>query len=426
MRVVFFGNTNNYPYLLARAVRNLGHEVVLLVNRAERLHRPESMEPGYLDGYPAWIRDVSGIDEGCYVEPDGRIEPVVRELAGADGLVLNHIGPSLLDFVKRPAIAMLTGSDLDYYANFSTLGVRQSGWGEDFLFSAQGRRECLLWADFIQRQRLGIRMSRAVSYFPRGVVPEGDRLLDGIGVSDGRRFFIYMANPFIPLDGEPLSGGAVRIFCGTRLTWRKPVREGASTLDYKGSDVMIRGLGLFLRRRSIPLEVRIVRKGLDVEETEELARAEGIAHSVEWLEEMSLKDFYRELRRADIVFEQLGDSCVGMAGLDAMAMGKPVIANGRPEVLGRVLPRPLPVCQASTPEEVSEALERLTLDEGYRRRVGEEAREYARRFLSPEYYAERCIEILSRPDRGDDPLSADRFPGRDRASREGGDRYVRG
>lgn len=48
-------------------------------------------------------------------------------------------------------------------------------------------------------------------------------------------------------------------------------------LDYKGSDVMIRGLALFRRRHGVALEIRSVKKGLHVREAMVLAREEGLA-----------------------------------------------------------------------------------------------------------------------------------------------------
>lgn len=399
MKIVFFGNTNNYPYILARAMRELGHEVILLVNRKAQLHRPESMEQEFLAGYPSWIEDVSDIEENAYSEVNHKVGRVLDIMAGSDGIILNDIGPSLLGLVNKPAISILTGSDLDYYADYASLGVRQKGWESGFMSSPQGRRENLLWADFVRRQRLGILMSQAVSYFPRGTIAEGDRLLDEIGIDNKKRIFIYMANlpvvSKIDLSTKPALGKTVRIFCGTRLTWKKPIRPGATSLDYKGMDIMIKGLGIFVKKHPGLLDIRIVKKGWDVSETQLLAEEEGVDPFVTWINEMCLRDYYNELCRADIVFDQLGESCIGMAGADAMAMGKPLIANGRPELFSAMFEHPLPVCQATNQMEVYRHIERLVFDTKHRKSAGNESREFARRFLSPEYFANKCSGIFS-------------------------------
>jgi len=38
----FLGNANNYPFMLAKAVRALGHEVVFIIGSEMALNSPES------------------------------------------------------------------------------------------------------------------------------------------------------------------------------------------------------------------------------------------------------------------------------------------------------------------------------------------------------------------------------------------------
>lgn len=396
MRIIVFGNTNNYPLLLAKGIRAIGHDAVLLVNRKEILNRPEGADKEIAAGYPSWIIDISDIPEEDYIAASYRIGPVINILAEADALILNNIGPSLLGFVNKPAIAFLTGSDLDYYANYASMSARMQGWSEELMRTPAAILHTRLWIEFVRRQRAGILAAQGLSYFPHEVIPAGDAILNDIGVSDSRRFFIYIANLFDLTMVELPKRDRVRIFCGTRLTWQKPMRAGSTSLDYKGSDLMIKGLGLFLKQYpDAPVEVRIVRKGWDVAETLKLSEEEGILSHVVWLNEMSLTDFFDELREADIVFEQLDQSFVGMAGHDAMSMGKPVIANGRQEIFERFLKRSLPVCQATTPEQVYQHLEKLVFDDGERKKMGMQARSYVEQYMSPQYYAQKCIDMLS-------------------------------
>lgn len=207
MNIVVFGNTNNYPYLLAQALREGGHNVHLLVNRREILHRPESVDAGLLDGYPEWISDVSHIPDEDFVAQSERLCDIVNRLNSAQGLIVNHIGPSLLDLVDRPAIALMTGSDISHFANFATIEARQAGWEAGFRRSHGARLSNRLWSAFIQRQRAGILASVGVSYLHRGLVPEDDAILDGIGVPDDRRFFVYMANVPAALPVDAGRGG---------------------------------------------------------------------------------------------------------------------------------------------------------------------------------------------------------------------------
>ena len=95
MRIGIFGNTNNYPLLLAMGLRELGVDVVLAVNRKERLHRPESKYPEWENRYPDWIMDCSDVDEADWVAAGPRLRDVINFLAArSHGLVLNDVGPS--------------------------------------------------------------------------------------------------------------------------------------------------------------------------------------------------------------------------------------------------------------------------------------------------------------------------------------------
>jgi glycosyltransferase involved in cell wall biosynthesis len=390
MKIGFFGNTNNYPLMLARAMRELGHSVLLVVESTELLHRPENRFPEFGTDYPAWILDGSRFSEWDYITLNPQIAPVLEALSACDALVLNSLGPSLLPLVNRPAIAMLTGSDLCYYADLQLAEVRSATWGDDYKSSAEGQTNLNHLRDFVKRQRDGIAGCVAVSHIPRGIAPVNDSLLDSIDVSATKRFFILMAEvervrPMLAPHNQPL-----RVFCATRFTWKLPIEPGRSSLDYKGSDVMVRGLGLFHHTSGVRLDIRLIRKGLHVAELEQLIAEEGLTDQVTWSDEMPLVKVWEEFARCDIVFEQLGESMIGMAGLDAMAAGRPVIGNARPEILGTKMP----ICQARTPEEVCAQLKRLVADPVERERIGLSGRRFVEENASPAHFARVCLQYF--------------------------------
>lgn len=170
------------------------------------------------------------------------------------------------------------------------------------------------------------------------------------------------------------------------------MEPGRSLLDYKGSDVMVRGLGIFYRETGVRLDIRLVSKGLHVAELELLIADEGLIEHVTWLDEMPLAKVWEEFAQCDIVFEQLGDSMIGMAGLDAMASGRPVIGNARPEI-STLFSRPeSPICQAQTPEEVCAQLKRLVFNPAERERLGLMGRRYVEEHFSPLRAAQTCLQ----------------------------------
>lgn len=224
-------------------------------------------------------------------------------------------------------------------------------------------------------------------------------MLRRIGVPDGKRVFLIMTDPQWIKYSPPPDNPVVRVFNVARLTWKKTTGEPrlggySSELDFKGSDVMVRGLGMFRRKTGIPLDIRLFRKGRDVEETVRLVEEEGIASLVTWADEMTQRDVLEEYRRADIVFDQLGKGMISMGCLDAMATGRPVIANGRPEIVERLVGVPAPVCQAETSDEVCAQLQRLVPDRAERERVGLLSRRFAEEYFSAERAARTCLERL--------------------------------
>lgn len=394
MRIGIFGNTNNYPLLLAMGLRELGVDVALVVNRKERLHRPESKYPEWKQGYPNWIKDCSDVGEEDWVAASPRLRDVINFLtAGSQGLVLNDLGPSLLEFCALPAVALLTGSDLSYYGNVRTVDVRWEGSSPDFRRSAGARLEIRRWHEFIARQRAGIESAKAVSAPLPGLVPAIDDLLREIGVADARRDFFYLSDVANAVPRATARNQRLRLVNGARLNWKKPLPAGFSSQDHKGTDTLLFGFAEFVASGG-DAELVLFRKGLHVPETEALARALGIASRIIWRDEMSLRDFYAELSEADIVCDQLGESFPGLVALDAMALGIPVIANFQPEIMGRYFPEPVAACQARTPSEVANHLATLAESESARAAAGEAGREFARTHLSPRANAVKCLRHL--------------------------------
>lgn len=394
VKIGVVGNTNNYPFWLATMMRQLGHDVVLVVTSQELLNRPESRRPELGAGYPDWIVDAADLSEWEMIILSPSLVPVLKRLSACDALILNAIGPSLWPLLRRPAIALLTGSDLEHYANVATVDVRSANWDPAYRASAEGQANLSLLQRFIERQREGIREAVAVRYFPRGLVPAGDAMLDELGVPQAKRLFLPCAELDLIRPTPAPCNDPIRIFCATRLTWKLPIAAGRSLLDYKGSDVMVRGLGLFHRATGVRLDIQLVRKGLHVTETEALIAEEGLGDQVTWSDEMSLTRVWEEYARCDIVIEQLGNSGIGGAGMDAMAAGRPVIGNARPEMFEQHFGRPSPICQARTAEEVSDQLKRLVFDPREREALGKLGRQWAEEHWNPRRAAQTCLELL--------------------------------
>jgi glycosyltransferase involved in cell wall biosynthesis len=390
MRIGFFGNTNNYPFMLAVALRRRGHDILFFVDQKDPLYRPECRYPDVNAEKPDWIVDVSPIRFRHYLIPNRSIARIVDLLRTCDAVVLNQYGPSLLPAINRPALALLTGSDLEMFAN--------PNFATDFWSHLKGhkltlRNVALFWMlrRLIRKQREGIQKSGIIRFFPRGVTEVGDRLLDDLGVSDRVKFFLPMTDIHAIAPAPPPMNDTPRIVSVARLNWKKPMRPGATQLDYKGTDIMIRGIVRFVRRSGRRVEIHLVRKGWDILETERLVTESGLQQYVVWHDEMSQSQLFDVVRNSDVVVEQLDQSLPGSGAVDALALGRPVITNWRKDVIPEY--RRLPdsaICQASTDIEVCAQLERLLSDTSELCRVSRASRAAVEEHLSSDIAAAEC------------------------------------
>lgn len=403
MRIGFLGNANNYPFMLARAIKRLGHEVTFVVDSEARLNRPEGRYHEVPLPYPPWIVDCSPLKPWNYPPIPGRAGEAIRLLRDCDALVLNEFGPSLWQSVRKPALMLLTGTDLEVladpqYADFvapdsiGDMGLLRRMFSWRKVRSARKLRNHFL--RLIEAQRSAIRNAVAVAYFPAGMLPNADRLLQEVGVEADRRVFFLQADieryQYAPY---PVNR-TLRLFNVARITWRKPREHFVCELDYKGTDILIRGLGMFVRQSGTAIDIRLVRKGADVEAARGLAQDEGIEHCVTWLDELDQGLLHDEYTNADIVTEHFGKGSIGMGALDAMATGRPVIANASPEIFRAAVGETPPVCHATTPEQVCDQLLRLAADRGLRADIGRQSRAYAEKYFTPERAARIVLERL--------------------------------
>ncbi len=394
LTIAIFGNTNNYPLLLAQGLKSLGHKVRLIINRKDLLHRPEARFREWENAYPDWIFDCSEIADDDIAFKTPAIDEALHHLTHkVDLAILNDSGLAFSAFLHSPHIALLTGSDLAYYANFDLLRLRTQVWDLEFKRSLRGRRYLAQYTDFVARQRDGILASEVVCYGQRGLVPSGDRMLDEIGVQDWRRLMLYLSNtidlqPHAAPRNEQLS-----ILSGSRIVFKPQKNAALSAMDFKGTDVLLKGFALFIKGGGQAI-LRLPRKGQDLAAAEALIQILGISDCVAWMDETNLTNFYREVIAADLVCDQFGTSFPGMVTTDAYAMGRPVMAKLRNEIFSTRFPEPLPGFDASTPEQICEQLTTVNANRNLLVEMGEKSRAFAEHYLSPHSMAEQLLAKL--------------------------------
>jgi len=330
-------------------------------------------------------------------------------LEACDGVVLNGLALSLGTSIRRPTIGLLTGSDLDVFSNPKLVRTLAAASFRFDRFASSGFMKrmmtickSIVFRRFVQLQRAGIAKCSLVEYAIPGLIPEGDALLEEIGVDKRRRTSFMMTEIDILPSADPEAKSHFRIFCAARLQWRSPVAGvNISQLDNKGTDVMLEGLRMFVASSRHPVRIHLISFGTDTEITERYVKDIGLADHVSWHPELSQRDFLAELAKADVVLENFGlNSCIGMAGRDALAMGKPVVAWGKSAVFGRVLGEPLPIYEASTATEICAQLSRIIDDPAEVARYSSRARAFASHWFSARKAAEQCVAVFEEAQKG--------------------------
>lgn len=404
MKIGFLGNANNGSFMVARQIRKLGHEVVFIVDSNSALNRPEGRYREVTLPYPDWIVDCSPMDIWGVDRSSMRIDRAIKLLRGCDAVVLNEFALALGGRIGRPLFALLTGTDIEVLADLRypafASGYVSGPFTDLFLhprtWVARQRRRVFKHrlVRLVRAQRDAIRDASGFHYFPKGMLPNAERLFSEIGVDDSRRVFSLPAEIERYAYAPYPNNTKLRLFNVSRLQWRARSNAFGSELDNKGSDVLIRGLGLLVREDLIPIEVRLVRKGVDLEATQQLIDQEGISACVTWLDPMDQNALYDEYMNADIVSDHFGRGSIGMGAIDAMAVGRPVLANGSPAIFAAALGKAPPICHATTPEEVRDQLFRLSIDRGLRESIGKQSREYVEEYCDPMLVARSILSKL--------------------------------
>lgn len=420
LRIGFIGNQNNYPFVLARALRAAGHDVRVVIDQTAPLDRPECRYADVPYPYPDWIVETEPVDLVDVVYHTPRWRRVLDLMGDRDALVLNRWGYDAATRLGLPAFCLTTGADVEFwshpgsapaYACHRAGGVRGRNWmaGAFALNEMDGPavRDLLertptplfrAWHAYVFRrfaecQREGLRRAVAINAFPDAVSPRLAEVLRACSGPETIRCCLLMADSaWIPATPPP-SNRRLRVFNGARLLWKAPFPHSVGWWEHKGTDVLLQGIALWRARTGRRLDLRLVEKGPSLAATKDLVRSLGLADLVTWQPELTQEQVFEEYRLADIVTEQCGQHVLGLAGYEAMAAGRPVIANGRPEIFTPVFGQEVPVAQARTPEEVAAQFERLE-NPDERAHLGTAGRTFVETHLSPARAADRVAAIL--------------------------------
>lgn len=377
---------NNLGYVYASEFNNRGWPVKLLIDQSAKfqLDRPESMNAELANNYPDWIEELSVLGARNYYQlrfPLFFFRKLIKKLNSYDVVVLNGIWLPLAPYIKKNirVVLLFAGFDLDVAAN-----DKKAGFLADMFLA--GKKKLRLfrplvkaaYAYTIRQQQGGLRRGDAINYFPTGINPEGDGIIDD--VKAGQSFERLELRGF-PVNDYPYIDNYTEKKVFTILNFTRFFFTDNLRNDNKRNDIMISGIAQFIRSNNITesdIVIEFYEKGNDVDVAKKLIESYGIESYITWMQPVSQTILDEKIKSCHVAFDQLGNQWIGY-GIAVMLLGKPVIANSRPEIFETITGEKSPVCQATTAEDVAKWLKLLFYNRELGRLTGKACSDYYRR-----------------------------------------------
>ncbi len=396
-KIGFVGSMNAMPMGYALKFVRDGFDVKYVVEaeKTNFLMRPEhqySKDVSY--PYPEWVVEhTRSYSLAGHAFAPLTYRAVAAELADRDVIFLNDYGLSIASSMPKNAllIALSSGSDIDVLCSYEGTLSLAASIRRKWLFPVA----CLLQLIRTFRQRSGLAMCKVVVYFPEGLNSTGDRIIRSVAgrnpkVQVIRRFDVNFSSTGIMY--QPVKEGAIKkILVPVRFNIRPP---SGSEFEYKGNDKIIRALGRY-RERNSDIEVHFFEKGPpeDIRLAKLLCDEVGLSANVIWHSQMPLSQLLNHYYDCDVCIDQVGHHWMGAVGFYALFAGRPLIANGRPDVFEGLWGRDTPVLQATTPEEIFAHLVACE-DFSFRRSLSERSHQFACEKLDTENVYRRLKKII--------------------------------
>lgn len=396
MKIVVVGNTNNYPHLLARALVELGNDVHHVLDHDEILHLPEGKFQNVSTHDSGGVKllrlgRVDFSDLSWIRRKDSAVAVLIRS---ADLVIFNGLAPAILGLKSDRSVFVLTGADLTFIRDWYRLG-KADKHSVPWTTRLDSRRKYLgrAWLCKVRQKRL-VRNASIYSFFSPGSVPEGDRVLHQLKPR-GERFVLRLADQsgatFVRSKGN---NDVLHLLCLGRVSWVRRSFDTRMSLDFKGTDVLLRGIASARELGHEKFKVTLFRKGPDIAETLVLIDDLGIGEFIFWHDEVPQRQLVKMILECDVVVDNLGPGSPGMATLDSMALGRAVLTNTNSIISDLDPLKGAPLLHASSFEHVCGWIEKLTSDPSLIRRYGDASRIFATEHLSVGRQAEGLLKVL--------------------------------
>jgi len=385
LKIGFIGNMNTMPMQYALKFKEDGCDIKYIVEspKDKMLMRPEIHYKNIEYPYPEWIKEIPFKNKLLNLLFNRYNTRKVRaEMKDCDVIFFNHYAHHLSGYFddKVIKVALFSGADLDVTCNYKNIDNLIAK--DEKLFIQKLKK--LLLNLFTMRYRRGIKSCDILSYFPIGMNPVGDKLQEEVmgdkKYIDIRRYDINFKEIGLDYIGTANNDKLVIISAVRFLI--KTTKENA--FEYKGNDLIIKGIAKFYEVNK-NIEVHFVEKGSkeNIEIAKKLCKDYGIEDVVVWHKEMTLESLLELYKRGDVMFDQVGTHWSGAIGLYAQYMGKPVIANARLDVFGKIWGDDVKVLNATTVDEIFHHLINCQSKE-FREEIGKASHEFVNKHVDSE------------------------------------------
>lgn len=398
-RVVFLGNSNNEPFRLAHEFSRSGFDVDLIVLSQSALDDPRHLTTSrYFAGSAVRVdysfRDRSQWD--WFIASRRLPLRLGRVLGRADLVVANSVGLGLTLRLDAPHFSYLTGSDATEYTRASLADEIPLGGARTFLRAAiHGKVPSGVVRSFVDSQRRGVATSRLIVSMARGLSADLDAAIAAAGADSVPRASwaasTYPPSPTPQRRQLPNGSDEVQVLLGARLTEASSSPWRRSDLDDKGSEIALAG---WARARAEGLRGRLTvfAKGTAVNAMQRLAVDLGIDGDLRWLPEGGFNHFLTAVAEADVVIDSVGKAPPGRVSIEALALGRIVVARAPIQVQDALLGVHFPTLLAA--HDAATVASRLWQADEMRKdaKLAASARDLALRHLSPGQRASSIID----------------------------------
>jgi glycosyltransferase involved in cell wall biosynthesis len=407
MRIAFYGNIANNFYQIVKALRaqyQIDAHLYIDAHGPTGM-RPESDSPTLKNHYPNWIH------EGHYLNRTSMLFPwtshLVRELEQYDAVIVSYLGPMFTQFIHKPTIFFVTGSDLTFFPFPREYRLLHAGTRSKLSALVKGfwlrrgiRRVLEIWTQpyfpFVNAlNRLHIDEARiSPIYLP--LVIDTDRFT----FDENARYHKDQNIQHIIANFDFV------VFHPSRLMIQDhPQLKTAG--QWKRNDLLFRGFAKFIERSGARRSVLVMpdrTQSDDLPMGKEIIHKMGLDQNVLWIKPPRQEGFTRDelipiYSIADVVADDFGIGWFGSVVLEAYALSRPVVTYVDENVVSKLYPWH-PILSANTEEGIADHLMRLYTDPEYKKEVGCKGREWIEEFHSGKkvsaIYVKKIMELCDR------------------------------